>query len=155
MPMKIAILEDNIDRQAAMRRCIADRFYTFETHFFDESAAMIRFLAAHLKDTIAISLDNDLEFKPGPDGRMIDSGSGVDVVEFLKHHEPSCQVIIHTTNTNAAETSIEMLKDAGWTTRRVIPFDDMAWIDSNWFFAVRRALVGPITNKPKRNVEVR
>ena len=32
---KIVILEDNAERQAVMRACIADRFYTFDAHFFD------------------------------------------------------------------------------------------------------------------------
>src|SRR5260221_570987 len=125
MAMKIAILEDNLDRQAVMRRCLADRFYTFEARFFDESAEMIRFLAEHLAETVAISLDNDLEMKPGPHGRMIDPGSGVEVAKYLASREPVCTVIIHTTNTDAAEKSKTLLEEAGWRTRRVVPFDDM------------------------------
>ena len=31
-----------------MRRCLADRFYTFDAHFFDESGEMIRFLDEYL-----------------------------------------------------------------------------------------------------------
>ena len=38
MALNIAILEDNLDRQAAMRACLADRFYTFDAHFFDDSS---------------------------------------------------------------------------------------------------------------------
>ena len=67
MAMKIVILEDNADRQAVMRECLADRFYTFEAHFFDDSCEMIRFLDAHLAETILISLDNDLDMKAGPE----------------------------------------------------------------------------------------
>jgi len=69
MAMKIVILEDNVDRQAVMRACLADRFYTFDAHFFDDSCEMIRFLETHLTDTVVIALDNDLELKPGPDGQ--------------------------------------------------------------------------------------
>lgn len=144
MAMKIAILEDNADRQAVMRACLADRFYTFEHHFFDDAAEMIRYLEANLADTLVIALDNDLELKPGPDGRLLDPGSGRQVAEFLARRPPACPVIIHTTNADAAEATQGMLRGAGWRTRRVIPFDDMNWITTDWFTAIRRAIVGPI-----------
>lgn len=145
--MKIVILEDNLDRQALMRECIADRFYTFEARFFDEAAQMIEFLDKNLAETIVISLDNDLELKIGADGRSVDPGEGRHVAEFLAARQPVCPVIIHTTNAIAAEAMTKMLKATGWKTRRVIPFDDMNWITTNWFAAMRRAIVGPV----KRN----
>jgi hypothetical protein len=142
--MKIAILEDNEDRQAAMRACLADRFYMYEIHFFDEVRAMIDFLAEHLADTLVISLDNDLELKPGADGRWVDPGSGRQVADYLVRKEPACPVIIHTSNAHAAASIEMLLREAGWKTRRVFPFDDMRWIETNWFPTVRRAIVGPI-----------
>ena len=151
MPLKIAIHEDNAERREAMQRCLTDRFYTFSHHFFDESGDMIRFLRDHLAETIAISLDNDLELKPAADGRMIDPGSGVEVAEFLATREPVCPVIIHTTNSSAAEKSKGLLEAAGWRTRRIVPFDDMSWIEADWYFALRRAVVGPIRRKPVEN----
>ena len=151
MARKIAILEDNADRQAVMRRCLADRFYTFDAHFFDEAGEMIRFLDRHLTETLVISLDNDLELKPGPYGRMIDPGSGVEVAEHLARKPAGCPVVIHTTNNAAAEAMKAALGAAGWRTRRVVPFDDTNWIESDWFFAVRRAIVGPITRKHSGN----
>jgi CheY-like chemotaxis protein len=150
MAHKIAILEDNLDRQAVMRRCLADRFYTFDAHFFDEASAMIRFLDLNLQETIAISLDNDLELKPGPDGRMIDPGSGVEVAEHLAKRPAVCPVVIHTTNTNAAESMKSALAAAGWRTWRVVPYDGMNWIESDWLFRMRRAIVGPIARKHSR-----
>lgn len=153
MAMKIAILEDNVERREVMQRCLKDRFYTFEHHFFDESNAMIGFLREHLAETVAISLDNDLELKQGPDGRMIDPGSGVEVAEFLATRDPVCPIILHTTNTLAAEKSKLLLEEAGWRNRRVVPFDDMAWIESDWFFTLRRAIVGPIRKKPAESIQ--
>jgi hypothetical protein len=44
----------------------------------------------------------------------------------------------------------EVLRGAGWKTRRVVPFDDTRWIESDWFFAVRRALVGPVRRSPRQ-----
>ncbi len=145
MAMKIVILEDNADRQAVMRACIADRFYTFDAHFFDDAREAIRFLDAHLADTVAISLDNDLELKTGPDGRSIDPGEGRDIADFLATRAPVCPVIIASTNSFAADAMENALREAGWKTRRIIPFDDTEWIKTDWFFALRRAIVGPVS----------
>jgi hypothetical protein len=155
MALKIAILEDNADRRAVLQRCLNDRFYTFEHRFFDDAKDMIAFLRDHLGEVIAISLDNDLDLKPVPGGRMIDPGSGVKVAELLATCEPVCSVILHTTNANAAAKSKQLLEETGWPVRRVIPFDGETWIESEWFFTLRRAVVGPIRNKPAANRETR
>jgi CheY-like chemotaxis protein len=148
MAMKIIILEDNADRQAAMRACLADRFHQYEVHFFDDSGEMNHFLDEHLPDAIVIALDHDLDLKPGPDGRCIDPGTGREVADYLAQQEPTCPVILHTTNAPAAVGMEAVLRDAGWKTRRVVPFDDLAWIESTWFSAIRRAIVGPVSRNP-------
>ena len=150
--MKIVILEDNHDRQRTMRALLADRLYTFDVQFFDNAPEAIAFLAAHLPDTLLVCLDNDLDMKPGPDGRAVDQGEGRHVAEFLAGHPPVCPVVIHTTNSSAATAMEETLRAAGWKTRRVLPFDDMAWIESAWFPAVRRAIVGPVRRTPSPGV---
>jgi CheY-like chemotaxis protein len=144
MAMKIVILEDNSDRQTVMRACLADRFYQYDAHFFDNSAEMISFLDKHLSETLVISLDHDLELKAGPDGRCLDPGTGREVADFLAQREPTCPVILHTTNALAAVGMKTVLRDAHWKTRRVVPFDDMRWIETAWFAAIRRAIVGPV-----------
>jgi hypothetical protein len=144
MAMKIVVLEDNKERVAIMRARIADRFHAFESHFFDDAQDTIRFLECRLSETLVISLDNDLEMKTGSDGRCFDAGEGRHVAEFLAKKKPVCPVIIHTTNTVAALAMEELLRGAGWKTRRVVPFDDTNWIESDWFFAIRRAIVGPV-----------
>jgi hypothetical protein len=53
-------------------------------------------------------------------------------------------VIIASTNSVAADAIENALREAGWKTRRVVPFDDMEWIKTDWFFALRRAIVGPV-----------
>ena len=146
--MKIVILEDNADRQMAMRACLADRFYQYEIHFFDDSCEMIRFLDEYLSDAIVIALDHDLDLKPGPEGRCIDPGTGREVADFLAKKEPTCPVFVHTTNSLAAVGMEAVLRDAGWKTRRVVPFGDLEWIDSVWFSAMRRAIVGPVPLEP-------
>jgi CheY-like chemotaxis protein len=146
--MKIVILEDNRDRQAIMRACLADRFSTFDAHFFDEAGEAIRFLDDHLADTLVISLDHDLELKPGPDGRLLDPGTGRQVADFLAARPPACPVVLATTNSSAAVVMEKVLRGAGWKTRRVVPFDDMHWIEADWFFAIQRALAGPVRSRP-------
>ena len=55
-----------------------------------------------------------------------------------------CPVVIHTSNSQAALGMELVLKDAGWKTRRVVPFADTDWIQTDWFPAIRRAIVGPV-----------
>src|SRR5438132_5373899 len=102
MAMKIAILEDNIDRQEVMRAYLTDRFYMYDICIFDDASEMITFLHEHLTDTLVISLDHDLELKPGPKGRCLDPGTGREVADYLATKEPACPVNIHTTNSQAA-----------------------------------------------------
>jgi CheY-like chemotaxis protein len=146
--MKIVILEDNKDRQAVMRACLADRFHQYDIRLFDNPAETIRFLEDHLSDTLVISLDHDLELIPGPNGSCIDPGTGREVADFLSEREPACPVILHTTNARAADGMESALREAGWKVRRVVPFDDMNWIETDWFTAIRRAIVGPVRDKP-------
>ena len=37
-----------------------------------------------------------------------------------------------------------ILREAGWKTFRVVPFNDLEWIASDWFRTMRRAIVGPV-----------
>ena len=141
MPMKIAILEDNEDRKALMQSCLADRFFMYETRVFDNPAAMIDFLRVNLSETIVICLDHDLELKPGPSGRYIDPGSGREVADYLARQQPVCPVVIHTTNVAAAVGMEMVLRESGWTTRRVVPFEDLDWIPREWLRTVRRAIL--------------
>lgn len=152
MAMKIVILEDNEERRALMEDWLRDRFYQFEHRFFDNAPEAIRFLQDHLNETILICLDHDLEMKKGPDGTWVDAGTGRDVTDFLAQRPPGCAVVIHTTNSTARVGMKMVLQDAGWKTRTVIPFDDMAWIPSCWFPTIRRAILRtakPVGNLPE------
>src|SRR5438105_955353 len=100
--MKIAILEDNRERRTVMGGCLADRFYQYDACFFDNSEVMIRFLKEHLHDTLVISLDHDLDLELGPTGGCIDQGTGREVADFLAAKEPTCPVVIATSNSVAA-----------------------------------------------------
>jgi hypothetical protein len=143
MAMKIAVLEDNPERAAEMRRCLNDRFYQYELRFFDDAADMKAFLEANLPETLLISLDHDLELQQLPTGEVIDPGTGRDIADFLSDRAPVCPVVIHTTNTPAAEGMESVLNESHWRTFRVSPFNDLEWIPTEWFRTVRRAIVRP------------
>lgn len=151
MAMKIVVLEDNADRARVMRECLSDRFHTYEVRFFDSAAATIDFLEEHLHDTIVICLDHDLELKQSPEGNSIDTGTGRQVADFLAQRSPVCPVVIHTTNSAAAQGMEMVLKESGWKTYRVVPFNDLEWIPGEWFRAVRRAIVKPGNRSEQRS----
>src|SRR5688572_23824203 len=112
MAMKIAILEDDRDRQEAMRRCLGDRFFTYDLQFFERSVAMVEYLKAHLSEVVCVCLDHDLELIPDGNGGLADCGTGREVADFLAVHPPSCPVVIHTTNADAGLGMEMALKDA-------------------------------------------
>jgi hypothetical protein len=148
MPLKIAILEDNRDRQAAMLDRLADRFHQYEIRLFDGSDAMIAFLEESLADTLVVSLDHDLDLKEGTEGQMLDPGTGREVADYLARQTPACPVVIHTSNSVAASGMETVLQAAGWTTHRVVPFDDLQWIETEWFRTMRRAIVDQASPAP-------
>ncbi len=150
MAMKIAILEDNLERKAAMLDCLQDKFYQFEKKFFDNPADMIDFLKDHLQDTIAISLDHDLELIPAPEGKATDPGTGREVADFLAQKSPSCPVIIHTSNSTAASGMEMVLQEANWKTFRVCPCGDLDWIADQWIRTLRQAIVRTMA-QPRKN----
>jgi CheY-like chemotaxis protein len=148
-PCMIAVLEDNLERRELMRKLLADRFYQYEAAFFDDAATMIEFLNDHLSRLILVVLDHDLELKETGDGRCLDPGCGRDVVDFLTAQPATCPVVIHSTNSAAADGMAFALEEAGWKTYRVTPFGDLEWIPSVWLRTVRQALVDTAVVKTK------
>lgn len=146
MKSKILILEDNAERAAAMASCLAERFPQFEIEALGDAGSMTQALHVAWDRLTCIALDHDLEMIAGKHGNLIDPGTGREVVEFLITRPPVCPVVIHTTNTAAATEMERCLLEHGWNVARVTPFDDLAWIRSDWFPAVRRAIVGPLRN---------
>lgn len=149
-PLQICILEDNRDRQTAMRDCLSERFHQFEAVFFDDAAKTIGHLKSRLSGTILICLDHDLELQANGRGKSIDPGTGRDVVNWLMTQAPTCPVILHSTNTAAVEGMQSALADHGWTTYRVEPWGDLEWIGKTWKGTVRQALLHTARPEVKR-----
>jgi hypothetical protein len=145
MPMSIVVFDDNRDRLAAMRRCLADRFHTYDIQSFTGVAETVAYLRDHLSRVVAISLDHDLELIPGSDGRCVDPGTGREVADFLAERTPQCPVVIHSTNAAAALGMECRLADAGWSVVKVAPYGDLEWVRTTWFPAIRRAILSTAT----------
>ena len=132
MRAHIAILEDDEGRTAAMRVRLAEFFPQCHPVFFDNAPDMIEWLSHHLPFTVLICLDHDLGPNRIRNGEVFDPGTGQDVVNYLSTHQPLCPVIIHTANYLAAPGMELMLNDSGWVNSRVIPLNDLEWIDNAW-----------------------
>ncbi len=145
--LKIAILEDNADRTAAMRAALADKLYMYEPHFLPTAPLMLAWLERHLDEAIAISLDHDLELPPHAVDRT-DPGDGRAVAEALAARVPSCPVVIHTTNVPAGDGMESALVEAGWQTYRVTPYDDLRWIQEAWLPLIREVVFETATVLP-------
>jgi CheY-like chemotaxis protein len=148
-PGIIAVLEDNAGRRDLMRATLKDRFHQYQAVFFDATADMIEFLDARLPHIVLIALDHDLELKETDNGKCADPGCGRDVADFLAAQPAICPVVIHSTNSAAADAMAFALNEAGWRTYRVTPFGDLEWIPTLWLRTVRRAILDTAVAKTK------
>src|SRR3970282_244640 len=111
--LKIAILEDNADRRAAMCARLAARFPQFEICWFAAAQQMLGWLPENLSQTLAISLDHDLEGDGAPGREPSDPGTGRQIADYLAAQTPQCHVVIHSTNVPAAIGMEYELQEAG------------------------------------------
>ena len=135
-PPRIAILDDEERRCVAMREVVSQLAPGAELHFFDNAPDMIEWLKGELSSLALISLDHDLGPNRERDGEVFDPGNGRDVVECLCTCQPVCPVLVHSSNSPAAQGMCFALENAGWHNQRVFPFDDVEWIASEWHDAV-------------------
>lgn len=76
-----------------------------------------------------ICLDHDL--MPDCEGDP-DPGDGRDVSRFLTTRLASSPVLIHSTNSAAADSMMFSMREHGWTVDRISPIGE-DWIESYWF----------------------
>jgi hypothetical protein len=136
--MKVLILEDDADRAGAFAREIAGINPGAEVLVWRSARRMCQEITPHLSDTLFISLDHDL---PATDESGEDSGSGMDAVTLLSSLQPSCPVIVHTSNTDASWSMINELRHSGWRVERVGPVGMGAdWVHTVWSPVARRLM---------------
>jgi hypothetical protein len=126
-----AILEDNSDRIAEMRACAQEALPNLRPVFFVNAHEMIAWLELNLPQIALISLDHDLPVM-SVEGRLVDCGDGRLVANALGKVAPTCPVIIHSSNDHCATTMFHTLRDAGWPTTEIVPFDGHAWVRAVW-----------------------
>ncbi len=153
MAFSIAILEDNRERRVAMKRWLRDRFAPYERRFFNDPRNMNLWLQEHYRETLAVSLDHDLnELPPDPratKGKLGAPGdlTGMDVASFLCLLPPSFPVLVHSSNAPAAAEMARRLRDKHWRVELVAPFGDTEWIDQHWYPALRGLVIADAKNR--------
>lgn len=129
--MKILILEDNEERIAVFQAACAA--LSAEVRVWRNAHRMVAEVEQELATADMLSLDHDLNEDAGED-----AGCGMDVVRDLAKRNPSCPVILHTSNTAASWSMLNELKEHGWEVRRVAPVTMSAnWIEEDWLPIVR------------------
>jgi hypothetical protein len=136
VPAYIAILEDDDNRLIAMCACLGRQCPTHEIVAFDNADETIVWLEDHLAETVLISLDHDLPLVQTRDGARVEAGTGRMVADWLATRTPSCPVIVHTSNEHFGPGMMRVLRDGGWSPRRVYPHADCAWVATAWAEAV-------------------
>lgn len=140
MANTIFVLEDDEQRTVSMRNLVSTVYPQHDLVFIDNAPDSIDWLHANLHLAVLICLDHDLGPNRQRHGHVFDPGIGRDVVEFMVTREPTCPVIIHSTNNPAAYGMRARLKEAGWTWSRIIPYGDLEWISELWFPKVMKHL---------------
>ena len=127
----VAILEDSAGRIAEMHACLTEALPTFRTIFFENAFEMIAWLKGHLGEVALISLDHDLPLTDRM-GKLIECGDGRIVADFLASLPPTCPVIVHSSNGYCAPGMFFTLKEKGWPTARIVPYEDDKWVREAW-----------------------
>ncbi|MEM9701067.1 MAG: cyclic-phosphate processing receiver domain-containing protein [Planctomycetota bacterium] len=140
-PLEIVVLEDDPRRRTAMREALAERLPQYPSRFFTTAPETARYLEGRLDRMVLIVLDHDLDPIPVHPRRSLDAGTGRDVADFLAARDPTCPVVIHSTNRPAAVGMEIELTDAGWDVHIVVPYGDLEWIADDWLRVVRDAIV--------------
>jgi hypothetical protein len=111
-----------------------------ELVLFDNAPDTIEWLEKNLSSVILISLDHDLGPNRERNGKVLDPGTGRDVVDCLVTQDPVCPVIVHSTNYVARDGMIFALEGAGWEVSYVSPYNDLEWIGEVWAEEVKKRL---------------
>lgn len=148
----VAILEDSTDRISGFKACAAKLFPNAQIIVLDQSQQMIEWLKQHLTETLFISLDHDLPYRPLEDGTFLDFGNGMEVADYLSTLPPVCPIVVHSSNDTAAQDMVIALKESGWPCHRVYPCGGDLWISTAWAETVNALILNGWIN-PRRSEE--
>ena len=133
----VLILDDKSERRAEFERLAPTLGDDFEVLIWDDANRMQKECERFLSRAALISLENDLDGKPGA---CSDPGTGLDVAKFLAEKKPVCPVIVHTSNTDRSFSILNELRFADWRVDRVGPFGER-WIEKYWARKAKEMLV--------------
>jgi len=133
----ILILEDNDDRIEGFKRAVCSLSLNLSVHIWHNAPDMIVDLPVFLDSACLLSLDHDLNPRPGT---AADPGTGLDVAEFLAKRSPVCPILIHSSNYEKSWSMHNELRFAGWRVDRVGPIGE-DWVACLWLPKVK-ALLG-------------
>lgn len=125
----ILMLEDESDRLIRFESVLAELGQPVEWQHWRTADDFIRGYQSIERTPSLICLDHDL-FTDHPDDP--DPGDGRDVAEFMATQNPSCHVIIHSSNAPAADSMLFTLLDANWDVEKIAPIGH-DWIESYWW----------------------
>lgn len=123
------MLEDDADRILRFNDVVAAHRHQIRLAIASTAPAFIHLYKSldYIPDLIC--LDHDLI--PASDNDP-DPGDGRDVSNFLNTCFPSAPVLIHSTNSAAADSMMFSMREHGWFVDRISPIGE-DWIESYWF----------------------
>jgi hypothetical protein len=125
----VAMLEDDRDRIERFTRVLQSTHPSFHLIHWRTATAFITNYAVMPGIPQLIALDHDL-FADNPNDP--DPGDGREVSAYLTTQVPRCPILIHSTNSVAADSMLFSLRDAGWTVDRISPLGS-DWIEAYWY----------------------
>jgi len=124
------ILEDNVNRTESFYEAASLSDSKVDVKVWRIAQQMIEELPNYINKASLISLDHDLYRHTDDDP---EPGTGREVANYLSTLVPSCPVIIHSTNTDAAWGMHNELTYAGWRAEIIHHLDEPNWIQTRWF----------------------
>lgn len=125
----LLMLEDDRERIQRFQAVLQRSFSPFHLVFARTAPNFVDLYQSLSIPPVLIALDHDL-FVDDP-AREPDPGDGRDVARFMATKLPIAPVLIHSTNSFAAESMLLTLRDAGWQAERISPLGD-DWIETYW-----------------------
>src|SRR5258706_8997163 len=117
--MVIDILDDDPRRMCEFKRVLGEKLPDAEIVSFDHAPGMIDWLGDGLARAVLVSLDHDL----GAARDGFEPGTGREVADAIASQPASCPVIVHSSNSTAAQGMVFALEGAGWTATRAYPMN--------------------------------
>ena len=129
----ILMLEDESARLARFHAVLTQHVPRPELRHWRTAESFMKGFRASDRTPDIICLDHDL-FVDSPDDP--DPGDGRDVANDLALVKPCCHIVIHSSNTPAAEAMLFTLAEAHWDVERIAPLGH-DWIESYWWPTVK------------------